>query len=409
MLHRAVITGIGLVTPLGNSPSTFFNNALKGENRIRRITKFDTSNFAVKIGAELNFEPGEADFTEQQEREMTPAAKWAVIASRNAVADAGVDVRQCNPYDIDVVVGVSISALEHIQQEQVDKHWLGMSNAPVSSLALMNPAAAAVQICQDLGIHGEALNITTACSSSTTALGYAARQIQHGESSCVLAGGADEGVSPIFIGTLAPILSRQNDYPDQASRPFERNRDGHVLSDAACIFVVESYERAKARGANIYCEITGYCGTSDGSSAFKLSKSDEHGAASMERAICRAKRRPEDINYYCALGIGEKFLDVRETRSIKRVFAENARKLPISSIKSMMGHPLGAAGAVQAATCALAIKHGAIPPTINYDEPDPECDLDYVPNQAREARIKNAMLYTLGNGGSNTSLVLSEC
>lgn len=409
MGHRAVITGIGLLTPLGNSPATFFQRALRGESCIRRVKKFDTSSYAVQIGAELDLEAERDSISAEFLPEMPVVARWSVLAARAAVRDASLEIAREDPFSIDIIVGISMPSLEALEKLQPTS--AGMATAPARTAVLISPAAAAVQISRDLQIYGETANITTACSSTTTAIGYAVRQIQHGESSCIITGGADEGVSPLFLGALgnSPHLSHRNASPGEASRPFERQRDGYVVSDAACIFVIEEYERAKRRGAPIYCEISGFGASSDSTSAFKLSTSEEPGARALEKALARSGRSLDQIDYYCALGVSLPSLDARETRMVKRVFRERASKLAVSSIKSMMGHPIGAAGAVQVAASALSIKHSAVPPTINYEEPDPDCDLDYVPNEARSMKVRNALVYTLGNGGCNAAVVVSAC
>jgi 3-oxoacyl-[acyl-carrier-protein] synthase II len=408
MNHRAVITGIGILSPLGNTAAEFFSRAIRGSCGIKLIQKFDTTAFPVKIGGEIDC-TGEASFSDQELKEMPAVSQWSVLAARKAVRDANLDLKSLDPYSIDVILGVSVSSLEKMHQQLFDCAGAGMAAASAEVAVFMNPAAAAIQIAKDLNLHGETTNITTACSSSTTAIGYAARQIQSGESKCVLTGGADEGVTQLFVGAFARMLSQNNAAPSEASRPFERRRDGIILSDAACIFVVEEYAHAVSRGAEIYCELTGFGNSRDDTSAMKLCQSEEYGARAIEMAMRRACRSPDQIDYYCALGVSERFMDVRETRMVKRVFRENAHRLPVSSIKSMMGHPQAATGAVQAAVCALAIRHNTIPPTINYQERDPECDLDYVPNQARSKTVRNTVLYTLGNGGNNSALVLSAC
>jgi 3-oxoacyl-[acyl-carrier-protein] synthase II len=405
-MKRVVITGIGLVTPLGNSPKTFFQNALDGVSGVNRIRKFDASSFPVQIGGEVDFDPQQLGLPADRLSEMPVVAQWAVLAARKAVEDSGLDVEAEDSRLIDVIVGVSISSIERLRPEFLAGGGAGMVGAPAASAVFMNPAAAAVQISRDLGLNGETTNITTACSSSTTAIGYATRLIQHGESTCVLTGGADEGVCPLFFGAFARTLSSRNDDPEHASRPFDRGRDGLVLSDAACILVLEEYERAQARGATVYAEVSGFGSTRDDTSMFKLGKSEKTGAQAINMALGRAQRTAADVDYYCAHGTSDPFLDVRETRMVKQVFG---RKVVVSSIKSMMGHPMGAAGAVQTANCAMAIRNRLVPPTINYDDPDPECDLDYVPNQAREMPVRNAIVYTLGNGGANAALVLSAC
>ena len=415
MKNRVVITGMDLLTPLGNGPEDFFDAALAGRCSITKIRKFDTSKFPVQIGGELCL-PLETDTVASpipMERlsEMPAVAKWAVIAARRAVLNAGLEIEREDSFSIGVILGVGAPAFDVLEEQFVDLKERGPAFATPRIPIMLNPAAAAVQVSIDLGLHGEVVNISTACSSSANAIGYALRLIQQGSASCVLTGGVDEGINPLFLGAFGngSILSRRNDDPVHASRPFDRQRDGYILSDAACILVLEEYDRALARGANVYCEITGFGASSDGVSPMKVGKSEEHGARALEKALTGAQRTTADIDYYCAHGSSSHWTDIRETRMIKRVFRERASRLPVSSVKSMMGHPLGAAGAVQTAASALAIRHGAVPPTINYEEHDPECDLDYIPNQARSIPVRNALVYSLGNGGNNTALVLSAC
>lgn len=402
MHNRVAITGIGLLTPLGNSPSNYFDNLLRGQNAVQRITKFDPSPYPVQIGAELCevVLPFEVE-------EMPSVSRWSLAAAAGAINDAGINA---SGLPIDVVLGISISPLESVYPQIEKVSTLGFSAVRPATPVLMNPASAAIQISHYLKLTGEIVNITTACSSSASAIGYACRLIQNGDSECVLSGGAEESISPLFLGAFGngKCLSRRNDDPARASRPFDRERDGYVLSDAACILVLEEYERAKARGARIYCEISGYCGSSDSSSPFKLAKCDDAGVRCIETALRRAKRNPENIDYYCAIGASDPWMDIRETRTIKRVFKEHSRRMWTSSIKSMLGHPMGASGALQAATSALCIARSQIPPTINYEYPDSECDLDYVPNTARERTISNALISTIGNT-CNTAFILSAC
>ena len=409
MLKRAVITGIGLLTPLGNTPSVFFHNALRGKCCIGDVTKFDTTNFTVKIGGEIDFSG--LDMPTDEVADMSRVAQWSVMSAKRAVLDAGLDLSKEYKSSINVVLGISTPSLDVLTPQLMQNGCQGMVAANPATVVIMNPVSAAVQVSRHLQLTGEVVNITTTCGSSASAIGYAARMIKYGEAECVITGGADEGVIPLFLGSLgnSSHLSHRNTEPRRASRPFDRQRDGYVIADAAVIFVVEEYERAAARNARIYCEITGYGASCDACSVYKLDKSEIPSCIAMQKALKSAEKNVDEIDYYSALGISMPFLDIRETRMLKRVFADNVKKLPVSSIKSMMGHPLGASGAVQSAAIALAIKNRAIPPTINYEDPDPECDLDYVPNQARDKNIRNAMTYNLGNGGTNTALLFSAC
>src|SRR5579862_5448189 len=401
-MRRAVITGVGVFSPLGNNPKDFFDNALSGNSRIAPISKFDVSKFPVRIGGEISWQGEEVSISVDHEQGMSTVAKWSVLAARKAVADAAINLNAIDLHEVDIVLGNSISSIEGIDECFMANGGLGMSQASGAAVVKASPSAGAIQVSRDLGVFGETVNVTTACSSTANALGYATRLIQHGESTCVITGGAEESLTPLFLGALGNgnHLSKRNHDPVRASRPFDRERDGYVLSDAACIFVLEDYERAKARDAQIYCEISGYGGSSDATSPFKFSKSEEPSARSLERALKAARLNPADIDYYCAVALSMQWMDVRETRMVKRVFGDHARRLAISSVKSVMGHPLGASGAIQALACAMAIRRSAVPPTTNLDAPDPECDLDYVLGQARDLKVRNAALYTIGNGGT---------
>lgn len=411
MLKRAVITGVGLLTPLGNSPDEFFKNAVSGQSRIGPVKKFDAAALPVQIAGEISLRGDELGISKRRLAEMPNRSQWGVLAARYAVADAKLDIQKEDPYSIAMVLGVAAPSLEIFQAQAIEVMQNGPAAARAELPILANPAIAAIHISNDLGVHGETVNITTSCASSAHSIGYAARLIQDGHCECVITGGIDEAVTPLFLSAFGngSVLSHRNSDPLRASRPFDRQRDGYVLSDAACIFVLEEYERAKRRGVPIYCELAGYGSTCDAAMATHVAKSEEPGARAIEAALKSARMEAREIDYYCAHGTSSRWTDIRETRMIKRVFRENAARLPVSSIKSMMGHALGAAGAVQAAAAALSIRNRAIPPTINQEESDPECDLDYVPNEARALHVNSTVVYSLGMGGSNAALVLRAC
>ena len=405
MNRRVVLTGLGMRTPLGNSPSAFFAAAIAGQSGISRIKKFDASSYAVQIGGEI-----------QENEPPTPSkysgvVRWAIDAARDAIVDACLSLGAENPNDVGVILGGGSPDLGVIEKYVNERRIKGPTYGSIQSAVDMNPAAAAVHISAHFGLRGEVANISTACSSSLNAIGYALRLIQNGNASCLLTGGVDEGLNAFYLSAFgnSSVLSKRNDDPEHASRPFDAGRDGYILSDAACILVLEDYEHAARRGAPIYCEIAGFGASSDACSPLKVDKSEVSSARAVEKALASGEIAPHDVDYYCAHGSSSRWTDIRETRMLRRVFREDATRLNISSIKSMMGHPLGAAGAVQAATCALAIRHGAIPPTINYEKSDPDCDLNYVPNCARSQRVRHALCYSLGNGGNNAALALSAC
>lgn len=409
-MRRVVISGIGIRSPLGLSAASFMASALAGRNAIAPIAKFDASEFSVQMGGEIQDRESQIDFPAERHGLVPRMARWAILAAREAVVDAGLELTEDTRRNTDVVMGVGAPSLDAVEEQAIRISKEGPGAASLTTPILMNPSNPAVQIGIDLDLRSEVVTICTACASSSNAIGYGLRLIRHGESECVLAGGVDEGINPTFLASFGKgVLSTRNFEPSRASRPFDRDRDGYVLSDAAVVFVLEEYERAKRRGANIYAELSGFGASSEATSPMKVGKSEEPAAICIEKALRMAQRLPDEIGYYCAHGSSSRWTDVRETRTIKRVFREHARKLHISSIKSMMGHPLGAAGAVQVATAALAIRKQAVPPTINYQEPDPDCDLDYVPNEARSVKIRNAVVYSLGNGGVNTALVVSAC
>lgn len=407
-MRRVALTGLGLLTPLGNSPTDFMRGALNGINCVREVTKFDATGYPVRFGAEIRFDESDLQAMASIKTEMPTVAKWCVHASRMAIKDADLDVTKAGPHSTAVVLGVSAGATEHLSN-QLLRPGVSFSCIRGATAVLMSPAAAAVHVSRELGIHGEILNITSACSSSTSAIAHATRMIQYGAARCVLTGGAEESISPMYLGAFgnSTALSKRNGDPAHASRPYDRERDGYVLSDAACIMVLEDLEYAQKRGAQIYCEMAGVGGASDAASPYEVSTNPNHGAWAVENALYQARANRDEVDVYSALGISVPCMDVRETRMLKSIFGDHARKLWISSIKSMLGHPLGAAGAVQTVMAALAIKNNAVPPTINYAVPDPDCDLDYCPNHARERRIRNALVYTLGNS-ANVALVMKS-
>lgn len=407
-MKRVALTGIGLLSPLGNTPRDFISAALDGRNCVQPIRKFNSDGYGVRFGAEILFDDPQLKALNEIQTEMPTVAKWCVRAGRMAVADAGLDLLNESARAAAVVLGVSGGATEYLSSQLLSQNTSFPGLRPATAV-LMSPAASAIHLSRELGLHGEVLNITTACSSSTSAIAYAARLIRDGEASCVLTGGAEESISPMYLGAFgnSKALSKRNTDPTHASRPFDRLRDGYVLSDAACILVLEDMEVAQRRGARIYCEIAGVGGSSDAASAYEVLKNEQHGSAAVKAALYQARSNLDEVDVYNALGVSLPCMDARETRMLKAIFGEHARKIWITSIKSMMGHPLGAAGAIQTAAAALSIQAKAVPPTINYAVRDPDCDLDYVPNHAREKSIRYALVYTLGNT-ANVALVLKS-
>ncbi len=411
MDSRVVITGIGVVTPIGNGVDAFWESLLAGRSGIGPITLFDASESPVKIGGEVKGLDFFQYMPSERARKMSRTSKLAVAAAKLAVQDSGLVIDEKNARDVDIFMGVACPDLATIAQtvERRIKHGPQAVNPYGPSAAAT--AAPAANVSVELQISGEVVTLSTGCSSSTNAIGYAMRKIQSGKSRVILAGGADAGIQMDLIACYAngKVLSTRNGDPQGASRPFEANRDGHVLSEAAGILVLEEYEHAKRRGAKVYAELIGYGTSSDCFSVTQVSEDPRRASMCLERMLADARLDAGHIGYYCAHGSSSRITDTRETQMLKMVFKKQAYKVPVSSIKSMMGHPFGAAGVLQTATCALAIRHGAIPPTINYEVPDPDCDLDYVPNQVRDEQVRAAVSYALGVGGNNAALALKHC
>ena len=398
MPYRAVITGIGLLTPLGTNPREFFHRASEGHSGIHLITKFDIPKLPVQVGGQISFTEIDRESMKQWS-DYPQVTQWSLHATRLCFQDAHIEPTEHR--QIDVIIGNSFPSFSHMQ------HWEAMQLEQIRErdVSQFNVAATAAVISHEFNFLGETINLCTACSSSTTAIGHALRAIQHGDSQLVLTGGTEEALSPLFLSGLGHdnFLCREATNPAQASRPFDRNRNGGVLGDSACMLMLEEYDHACRRGARIYAEVKGF-GTTTGTGKINF---ESAAIDAINRALNNAKINAEELDYYSAMGVSDPKLDIKETKILKSAFREHAWSLPVSSIKSMIGNPLGAAGAIQAASCALSIVNQTILPTINYEEPDPECDLDYVPNESRHAKLRNTMLYTVGNGGHHAALVLS--
>ncbi len=408
---RAVITGIGLVTAVGNGVREYWDALTAGRSGIDRITLFDTSELAVQIAGEIKDLDLSRYISPQNSRKMPRAAKFAIASARMALEDAGLEISENNSHEIDLFLGVACPDIQTFARVIGRRIRRGYRSVDPRAVAIVVTAAPAGCVSVELGISGETMTFSTGCSSSTNAIGHALRKIRSGAGKIILAGGADCGVQADLLASYANAgsLSTRKGDPQAACRPFEASRDGHVISEAAGILVVEEYECAKARGAGIYAELMGYGTSSDAYSMFAVSPDVKRSARCIVNALSDARLCPERIDYYCAHGSAARSTDARETRMLKAAMGEHAYRTQVSSVKSMTGHPFGASGALQTAACALAIRNKAIPPTINYDEPDPECDLDYVPNEAREDRVDAALTYALGMGGNNAALALAAC
>lgn len=408
--QRVVITGMGAMTPLGRSVGEFWAGVSAGRSGIGRITLCNADPYPCKVAGEVpDFDPKQyMDFKDA--RRMSRASQFAVAAAREAVADAGFATGTL-PDDTGVVLGAGNSSfpdLEAASRVLIAKG--GMKISPFAMPAVL-PSMSAGQVAMHHGARGYNSTISTACAAGTQALGEAFEALRRGEADVILAGGAEAPICELGLAgfcVLRALSTHYNDAPERASRPFEAGRDGFVSGEGAAILVVETLAYAQARGARIYAEILSYSATSD---AYHVTAPDpeSHGAArALARALQRAGLAPEDVDYINAHGTATVHNDAAETAAIKKVFGDAAYRVPISSTKSMIGHCLGAAGAIEAVATVCALREGLLPPTINYDNPDPVCDLDYVPNTARRAAPRVAMSNSFGFGGQNAVVVFGR-
>lgn len=403
MTQQVVVTGIGAVTPLGHDRESSWRGLIGGHSGVGPITRFDPDGLPVRIAAEVtDFHP-EDHLDAKQVSRSARISQFAVVAAREAVADAGLTVDAERAHRVGVVVNTAVAGMGEIEDNVdvlVNDGPTGVSPYFVSSVIPNMPAC---EVAMDLGAHGAVTASTLACASGVYALMEARRLIRSGEADVVIAGGADSSITPVMFAGLTNMgaLSRRNDDPERASRPFDADRDGFVYGEGAVIFVVESAEHAAARGVGGYAEVAGAALTSD---AFHVSAPEptaEFATEAIRRALRDADLAPTDIDYVCAHGTSTKANDVLETRALRTSFGGHADSLSVSSPKSMVGHLLGAAGALSTMVCLLGIRDGVVPPTANVETPDPECDLDYVPKIARELRTRASIANAFGFGGQN--------
>ncbi len=408
--RRVVITGLGAVTPLGLNVVDYWQGLLAGRSGIATIARFDAGAFSSRIAGEVkNFEPGDY-FDVRLVKRLDRFAQLAMVAGIEAVRDSGLDFTREDPRRAGVIVGSGIGGLQEIEEQ----HSRLLSRGPGKLSPFMVPKlmmnAASGQLSIYFGLRGISMAIASACASATNSVGEAAWAVRRGEADVILAGGSEAAVTPLGLGGFCALkaLSTRNDEPELASRPFDADRDGFVLGEGAAVAVLEEYEHARKRGARIYAELAGY-GVSD--DAYHLTAPDPKGAGAaeaMENALADAAVVPGTVDYVNAHGTATEFNDIMETQALKQVFGEHARRLVVSSTKSMTGHLLGASGAIELVACALAIENGVVPPTINLDNPDPQCDLDYTPKDAREMQVSAAMSNSFGFGGHNACIVLRK-
>lgn len=412
--RRVVVTGLGTVSPIGNSIDKFWNSLLEGKSGIKRLTCFDPTYFTCKIAAEVrDFNPS-AYLSAKDLKRMDRFVQFAVVSAKMAVTDSKLDLDKEDRNRIGVLTGSGIGGLHTVEAEHRQYIALGTEKGPsrispfLIPMLIINMASGQISI--TLGLKGPNSAIGTACATGNHAIGDAFRIIQRDEADVMISGGSEAAITVMGFGGFCALkaLSLRNDEPEKASRPFDKERDGFVMGEGSGIVVLEELGHALKRGAPIYCELAGYGMSGD---AYHMTAPDpegDGGVRCMTAALKDAGLKPEDVTYINAHGTSTLYNDRVETLAIKKVFGAHAKKLAISSTKSVMGHLLGAAGGVELIACALAIKHSIIPPTINYEVPDPECDLDYVPNKPRAHKIKVAVSNALGFGGHNATLIVKK-
>lgn len=408
--RRVVVTGLGLVTPLGTGVEKNWQALMAGRSGIGPVSRFDVSDFPTRIAGEVRDFVPENFIDKKDVKKMDPFIQYAVGAAKMAMDEAKLPISADNEDMVGVIVGVGIGGLTSI--EEYHKLFLETRLKKVSPFFIPKLIAnlAPGQISIRYGAKGINYTPTSACSSGAHAIGEAFRLIRLGEQDAVIAGGAEAALTPLGLGGFIALkaVSSRNDEPEKASRPFDRQRDGFVMSDGAGILVLEEMGQAKRRGAKIYAEIIGYGANSDAYHMTAPSPEGEGAVRCIRMALRSAGISPLEVDYINAHGTSTPYNDATETLAIKRVFGEHAARLAISSTKSMTGHMLGAAGGAEGVYSVLALEHGVLPPTINYEEPDPECDLDYVPNVARQVPIQVAMSNSFGFGGTNACLVFRK-
>ena len=408
MLKRVAVTGIGVVSPIGTGRDAFWNSLMEGRSGVRRISAFDPAPFPTQIAGEIrDFDPV-AYMDKKEVRRNDRFVQFAVAAARLALDDGHFEITSRNADQVGVIIGSGIGGARtwEEQHEILLERGPGRVSPFFVPMMIINMASGIVSM--HVGVRGPNYSIVSACATGGHSIGEAYRQVQRGDAVAMLCGGAEAALTPLSVAGFCTMkaMSTRNDAPEKAVRPFDADRDGFVMGEGAGVVLLEDWENAERRGAHIYAEMIGYGMSAD---AFHITQPDPEGegaALSMQRALKDAGAEPAQVGYINAHGTSTPYNDKFETLAIKRVFGMDARKVPVSSTKSMTSHLLGAAGGVELIACALALEHQVLPPTINYETPDPECDLDYVPNTPRPARITVALSNAFGFGGQNATLVV---
>lgn len=407
--RRVVVTGIGAVTPLGNDAETTWNNIIEGVSGIGPVTRLNADDFPAKVAAEVKEFNVENFIDRKDARKMDRFTHYAVAASLMAVKDSGLEITDENAPRVGVWIGSGIGGMETFEQQHETFMNRGYRRVSPFFVPMMIPDMATGQVSITLGARGFNSCTVTACATGTNSIGDAFKVIQRGDADVMVTGGAEAPITKMsFAGFCANTALSTNQDPQKASRPFDKNRDGFVMGEGAGIVVLEDLEHALARGAKVYAEIVGYGATGDAYHITAPAPEGEGGARAMKMALDDAGLAPEEVGYINAHGTSTEYNDKYETMAIKSVFGEHAYKLTVSSTKSMTGHLLGAAGGIEAIFTVLALNEGILPPTINLETPDPDCDLDYVPNAARKQQVNAAISNSLGFGGHNATIAFRK-
>ncbi|MEW6750276.1 MAG: beta-ketoacyl-ACP synthase II [Candidatus Latescibacterota bacterium] len=408
--RRAVVTGLGVLAPNGNTLDTFWESLVEGRSGIGAITRFDPKDHDVRIAGEVKgFDPTVA-LDRKEVRRNDPFTHYAVYAAAQAAGHAGLDMERVDPERVGVIWGSGIGGISTHEEQHAILMERGPGRISPFYVPMMISDMAAGMISIKMGAKGPNYATVSACASSAHAIGESARKVQYGEADVMVTGGSEAAVTPISIAGFASAraLSTRNHEPERASRPFDADRDGFVLGEGAGALILEELEHARRRGARIWGEFLGLGFTGDAYHQTAMAPEGEGGARAMRLALRDAGLSPEEIGYINAHGTSTALGDAQETAAIHSVFGARAGSIPVSSTKSMTGHLLGATGAVESIACLMALVHGVLPPTVNYEHPDPACDLDYVPNQAREARVRYALNNSFGFGGHNVALIFGR-
>ncbi len=411
MKRRAVVTGVGVVTSLGRKVDVFWDRIVRGDSGVGPITLFDVSGYRVQFGGQVHWEPENEDIcTAKDLKRLDRFTQFAIGAAKDAAADSGLDFSKEEPYRCGVVIGSGIGGLWEFETQEERMLHKGIDKVSPFTIPKLMVNSASGHVSSLYGAKGPNFAVATACASAANSIGSALRAIQYGDADVMITGASEAALTPIGLAGFQNMraLSFRGDAPQQASRPFDADRDGFVLAEGAGVIVIEELEHARRRGARIYAELKGYGASGDAGHITQPDEEGRGGAHAMTMALQDAGIGPEAVDYINAHGTSTPLGDVAETKAVKRVFGGHAKRLAISSTKSNLGHTLGASGGIEAVVCSLTINRGVITPTINLDTPDPECDLDYVPKVARDAKVDIAMSNSFGFGGHNASLVFAR-